>query len=103
MFCALVYNPGVSVSITNVLVCQFTILAGLMSLSTPAWLLSINRLSVLRYVARALMHNELHGATFFCTPAQRLPDGSCAVTSGDQVLALYGMGDVDMATELVAI
>ena len=42
----------------------------------------------------AVMTVSLRGVTFYCTPGQLSADGTCHVTSGEQVLQLYNL-DVD--------
>lgn len=42
----------------------------------------------------AVMSVSLRGVVFYCTPSQLSADGTCPITSGDEVLKLYNL-DVD--------
>jgi len=42
----------------------------------------------------AVMTVSLRGVTFYCTASQLSADGTCPITSGEQVLQLYNL-DVD--------
>ena len=54
----------------------------------------------MRYAARLNVVYEFRGSTLTCTPDQLLASGQCPITSGDQVLALYGF-DASASAEAV--
>jgi hypothetical protein len=56
----------------------------------------------MRYAARLNVVYEFRGSTLTCTPDQLpvLANGQCPITSGDQVLALYGF-DASASAEAV--
>jgi len=73
----------------------------------PAFLQGFNHISILKWgtgtpsgvcvllkFLGAVMTESLRGVTFYCTPDQLSADGTCPVTSGEQVLQLYNL-DVD--------
>ena len=45
----------------------------------------------------AVMTVSLRGVVFYCTPSQLSADGTCPITSGDEVLKLYNL-DVSTTT-----
>jgi hypothetical protein len=54
----------------------------------------------MRYAARLNVVYEFRGSTLTCTPDQLLASAQCPITSGDQVLALYGF-DASASAEAV--
>jgi hypothetical protein len=56
----------------------------------PKFFKGVNYLSPVKYGAIVLVVQGFRGMEFVCTDAQKLPDGSCPITNGDQVLDLYG-------------
>ncbi len=89
--CRAVYNPGISVSLTNVILSNFTLMAGVLSPAMPLALQHINRISILRYVSRVLAVREFEGAVFYCREDELLPPNNvCTFTTGEQVLDVYG-------------
>ena len=60
-----------------------------MSIDMPAFFKGINYLSPSGYATTALSIAALKGFEFTCTDTQRLPDGSCLVQTGQQVLELF--------------
>jgi len=102
-FLALVYNPGISVAISNLVLTLFTLMAGVFSLGLEAVLDGINRISVLRYTTRVAFQYELTGLQFYCTSSQLLADGSCPFTNGDQVLALYQFDDAPVWQNMLIV
>ena len=63
---------------------------GILSVDMPALLKGANYVSPLKYAAAALSIKEFTDFEFTCTAAQRLPNGSCAIQTGQQVLSLLG-------------
>ena len=66
-------------------------MGGVMSLNTPAFLQAFNHLSPVKWSIGNLAPYTLVGVTFFCTKAQRLPNGQCPVTDEEDVLNLYSL------------
>ena len=93
MFNTLFSHTGFAVSLTSVFLSLAQIMAGVLSINMPSFLRGVNYLSPLRYAVRALYPYSLRGVKFTCEAAQRLPDGSCAISSGEEVLELYRLGD----------
>ena len=58
----------------------------------PGFLKALNYLSPLKYAAANMVVYTFRGFSFSCTDAQRLSDGSCPITTGEQVLDLYDYG-----------
>ncbi|KAK0450323.1 P-loop containing nucleoside triphosphate hydrolase protein [Desarmillaria tabescens] len=82
-------NAGLALNVANVILCVMMFMAGLMSADMPALLQDINKISPLRYVIRNIMPLAFGGQVFTCEDDQRLSDGSCAVSVGEQVLEMY--------------
>ncbi|KNC50887.1 ATP-binding cassette sub-family G member 2 [Thecamonas trahens ATCC 50062] len=55
----------------------------------PAWLRWLRFISPLRYGFGALLLAEVEDMTFRCSPSEALSDGSCAINSGEDMLATY--------------
>jgi hypothetical protein len=55
----------------------------------PAFLRGVNYLSPVRYAVHNLAPYSLRHIIFTCDDSQRLPDGQCPITTGQQVLDLY--------------
>ncbi|KAK0502132.1 putative ATP-binding cassette transporter [Armillaria luteobubalina] len=103
-------NTGLALNITNVLMSVAMYMAGLMSLDMPAFLKALNKLSPLGYSVRNMilpnsnmMPYAFRGQTFSCGDDQRLADGSCAISTGEQVLDIFDLGDVNAPVNLCAI
>jgi hypothetical protein len=77
-------------------------MSGVMSINMPAFLRGVNYLSPLRYAIRNLGPYSLRDIVFTCSDSQRLPDGQCPITTGLQVLDLYGL-NANPTINIVAI
>ena len=55
----------------------------------PAFFKGVNYVSPGKYAAAAMSIKGFTGLEFTCTDAQRLPDGSCPIQTGQQVLDLF--------------
>jgi hypothetical protein len=64
-------------------------MSGILAINMPGFLQGVNYLSPMPYVTRNLAPYSLRHITFYCTAAQKLPDGSCPITTGKQALDLY--------------
>lgn len=94
MFNTLFAHTGFAVNIMGVFLSVANGMAGVLSINMPEAFKAVNYLSPIRYAARAIAPYAMRGVNFHCTSAQTLPDGSCPITSGEQVLELYNF-DVD--------
>ena len=94
MFNTLFGHTGFAVNIMGVFLSVANGMAGVLSINMPDAFNALNYLSPIRYAARALAPYSLRGVDFHCTDEQLLPDGSCPITTGEQVLELYDF-DVD--------
>ncbi|KAK0450317.1 P-loop containing nucleoside triphosphate hydrolase protein [Desarmillaria tabescens] len=82
-------NAGLALNVANVILCVMMFMAGLMSADMPALLQDIDKVSPLGYVIRNIMPLAFGGQEFTCDDDQRLSDGSCAISVGEQVLEMY--------------
>ncbi|KAK0462088.1 P-loop containing nucleoside triphosphate hydrolase protein [Desarmillaria tabescens] len=96
-------NTGLALNVTNVILSVAMFMAGLMSLDMPAFLKGLNKLSPLGYAIRNIMPYAFRGQVFSCDDDQRLVDGTCAVSSGEQVLDMFELGGIDAQLNLGAI
>ncbi|RJE20910.1 ABC transporter [Aspergillus sclerotialis] len=102
MFCTLFSHVGFAVNVTSILLSISTILGGVMSLNVNDVLQGINHLSPIKYSIANLAPYSLRHQHFSCTPSQQLADGSCPITSGQQVLDLYNL-DKDGPMNIMAL
>ncbi|KAI2792908.1 putative ABC transporter ATP-binding protein/permease [Penicillium oxalicum] len=91
MFCTLFSHVGFAVNVTSILLSICTILGGVMSLDVNDVLQALNHLSPIKYSIANLAPFSMHGQVFDCTPSQQLADGSCPISTGEQVLDLYNL------------
>ncbi|EAU34929.1 conserved hypothetical protein [Aspergillus terreus NIH2624] len=91
MFCTLFSHVGFAVNVTSILLSISTILGGVMSLNVNDVLQALNHLSPIKYSIANLAPYAMRHQAFYCTPAQRLADGSCPIQNGHQVLQLYNL------------
>ena len=62
---------------------------GILSIDMPAFFEGINYVSPSKYAAASLTIKTFTDFEFTCTNAQRLPDGTCPIQTGQQVLDLF--------------
>lgn len=91
MFNTLVSHTGFAVNLTSVILSVATIMGGIMSLNIPAFLQAFNHLSPVKWSLGNLAPYTLTGIRFTCPDAQKLPDGQCPISTGEQVLSLYNL------------
>jgi len=89
IFCGIFYTIGFSVTMTSVVLSAFCGMVGLLSVDMPAFLKAINHISIMKYACEFAAINEFTDLTFTCTDVQKLSDGTCPYTNGEQVLATY--------------
>lgn len=87
---AVISDSGLTLSITNMLICIAQTMGGLLSVNMPTFLKAINHISPLPYVCRNLMPYFFRGVTFDCSPEDKLPGRTCIQTKGEDILSLYG-------------
>lgn len=96
-------NAGLALNVANVVLCVMMFMAGLMSADMPTFLQGINKVSPLGYAVRNIMPLAFRGQMFTCDDNQRLYDGSCAVSAGEQVLEMYQMNEDAVPLNLGAV
>lgn len=102
MFNTLFPHTGFAISLTSVFLSISQFMSGVMSINMPSFLQGVNYLSPLRYAIRNLAPYSLHAIHFTCNDAQRLPNGSCPIENGEQVLDLYKL-NTDALKNLLAL
>lgn len=75
---------------------------GIMSLNIPSFLQAFNYLSPVKYVVGNIAPYTLQNQHFTCESWQRLANGDCPVTSGEQVLKMYNL-DKNPRIQLMAL
>ena len=73
-----------------------------MSIGMIGFLQGINYISPLKYATANMLPYALRGMTFTCDDSQKLANGQCLLTTGEQVLDLYKL-NVDPAPMLGAL
>jgi ABC-type multidrug transport system ATPase subunit/ABC-type multidrug transport system permease subunit len=89
MFNTLFGHTGFAVNIMGIFLSVANSMAGVLSINMPELFKAVNYLSPIRYATRSLAPYSLRDIKFTCTTEQRLPDGSCPIETGEQVLNLY--------------
>lgn len=89
MFNTLVGHTGFAVNIMGIFLSVATLMAGILSIDMPDLFKGVNYLSPIRYATRAVAPYSLEGVDFTCNSEQQLPDGSCPIETGQDVLDLY--------------
>lgn len=100
-FNTLFAHTGFSVNLTSTVLSVGVFMGGIMSINMPAFLEAFNYLSPMKYATQNLVPYSLAGVEFTCTDAQRLPGGRCPITSGDDVLQLFGLATPHPALQLL--
>ncbi|KAH8593945.1 ABC transporter-like protein [Bisporella sp. PMI_857] len=102
MFNTLFNHTGFAVNIVSIFLSVAQFMSGILSINMPSFLQGVNYLSPICYAIRNLAPYSLHDITFSCTSEQRLPDGTCTITNGKQVLQLYAL-DTNPAVNIMAL
>ena len=89
MFNTLFNHTGFAVNFTSVILSIALIMAGVLSVDLPPFLQAFNHLSPAKWSVGNLAPYTLRGQTFACTESQQLSNGTCPITTGQQVLELY--------------
>lgn len=90
-FNTLFAHTGFAVNLTSVFLSVAQFMSGVMSISMPKFLQGVNYLSPIRYAIRNLAPYSIRDLHFTCNSEQMLPDGTCSITNGLQVLELYDL------------
>ncbi|KAK0436366.1 hypothetical protein EV421DRAFT_1739577 [Armillaria borealis] len=99
----LTQDTGLALNITNILMSIAVYMAGLLSLNMPGFLKYLNKLNPLGYSVRNMMPYVLRGQMFSCGEDQMLTDGSCAISTGEQVLEIFNLKDVNAPLNLCTV
>lgn len=102
MFNTLVAHTGFAVNLTSVVLSIATIMGGIMSLNIPSFLQAFNHLSPIKWSLGNLANYTLKGIHFTCPDAQKLPNGQCPISTGEEVLNLYNL-QTNAALNLMAL
>lgn len=103
IFFSFVRQPGFSASFTSQLLSVFTAMCGFLSLSMPHGLEELNYVSVLKYGSLIVAVTQFSGVEFYCLEDQYLPNNTCPITSGEQLLESLNMDKSDYEAFLVMI
>lgn len=77
-------------------------MSGVLSINMPGFLQGANYLSPIRYTIRNLAPYSLRDITFTCNDTQKLPNGECIISTGQQVLQLYDL-DTNPGMNIMAL
>jgi len=102
MFNTFFDHSGFAVSATSVVLSVALMMAGLLSVNLPAFLQAFNHLSPAKWSAGNLAPYTLRGQKFTCKQSQLLADGTCPISTGEEVLRLYNL-DVRPELYLMAL
>ena len=91
MFNTLVTHTGFAVNLTSVILSIATIMGGIMALDIPSFLQAFNHLSPIKWALGNLAMYTLSGIKFSCPDEQKLPNGQCPISTGEEVLSLYNL------------
>lgn len=83
---------GFSVNIMSAILSFFSIMAGFISLNMPLALIDIAYISPNRWGAYLVSNIAFSGKTYSCTQSEEV-NGVCPLSTGDDVLELYGYVD----------
>lgn len=91
MFNTLFNHTGFAVNVTSVVLSIAILMAGVISLDISPVLQALNHLSPTKWAIGSMAPYTLRGLILTCNDAQLLPNGSCPITTGEQVLRLYNL------------
>jgi hypothetical protein len=99
---SVVSDSGLTLSITNTLICVAQTMAGILSVDMPSVLKGVNYISPIKYVTGNLASYLFNEVSFDCAPHGTAPDGNCIRTHGRDILRIYKL-DHNPRTQLVAL
>jgi len=73
-----------------------------MSIRMPGFFKGLNYISPSKYATASLVIKTFTNFEFTCTDAQRLPDGSCPMQTGQEVLDMFNY-HTSLASNIVAL
>ncbi|KAI6560977.1 hypothetical protein MCOR03_004080 [Pyricularia oryzae] len=82
-------HTGFAITLTSVFLSISNAMGGIMSIDMPAIYDAFNHISPVRFAVLALAPYTLRGVQFSCEASQRLPNGRCIISTGEDVLDLY--------------
>ncbi|KAF2195388.1 P-loop containing nucleoside triphosphate hydrolase protein [Zopfia rhizophila CBS 207.26] len=88
-FNTLFTHTGFSVNCMSVFLSVAQIMGGVMSIDIPGFLQAFNHLSPIKYAIANMAPYTLRDQYFTCQDWQKLPNGNCPITTGEEVLNLY--------------
>ena len=87
-------HAGFAINVTGVLLAVAQTMQGILSIDMPAVLEGANWLSPVRYIPKTVGPPSLRGVEFTCRDDQQI-GGQCPIQSGEQVLELYKLNNVN--------
>ncbi|KAH6896698.1 P-loop containing nucleoside triphosphate hydrolase protein [Thelonectria olida] len=93
VFNSLFGHAGFAIQIMGIFLSVANLMVGILSIGMPPLFTSFNYLSPIRYAARAVAPYSLRGVAFTCNDSQKLPDESCPIETGEDVLKLYKLDE----------
>ncbi|BEI93776.1 uncharacterized protein CcaverHIS019_0602350 [Cutaneotrichosporon cavernicola] len=91
-----VRSEGLTVTILSTFLSLVAQTAGLVSLNVPRWLAAIAWGTPFKGAIKVQLINECVGLVFDCS-AQQVSDGKCIAQTGEQIIALFGWRDLNVA------
>ncbi|TLS27661.1 hypothetical protein PpBr36_04818 [Pyricularia pennisetigena] len=82
-------HTGFAMTLTSVFLSISNAMGGIMSIDMPEIYDAFNHISPVRFAVLALAPHTLRGVQFSCEASQRLPNGRCIISTGEDVLDLY--------------
>ena len=102
IFNTLFNHTGFAVNVTSTILSIAVVMAGVISVHVPVFLEAWNHLSPLKWSVGNLAPYTLRDINFTCTDSQRLSNGDCPISTGEQVLKLYNL-DFNPGLNLLAL
>ena len=102
IFTTLFSHTGFAVNVTSVFLSLAMLMGGVMSLNIPAFLQAFNHLSPIKWSLGNLAPYTLRGVVFTCTADQKLPNGTCPISTGEEALKLYNL-DTNAGLNVLAL
>jgi ABC-type multidrug transport system ATPase subunit len=93
MFNTFFNHTGFAVNATSWVLSIANMMAGVVAVQMPRLYTSFNLLSPTRHAIHAVAQFALRDLVFTCDDSQRLPNGDCIISKGEQVLELYNMNE----------
>ncbi|KAI1390767.1 P-loop containing nucleoside triphosphate hydrolase protein [Hypoxylon trugodes] len=84
-------HGGFALTVASLVLTIVEIMSGVITPDVPAFIRAITYISPTFHGVSNLLPFALRGSVFFCDPNELAADGSCAVTTGEEVLDLFHM------------